>query len=284
MKIFAILLSVFLLSACHVPAPIENAMESAKRLMGIAIQTSPTPAASPALSAEASAVKANAELLAEMFQVVFNKKEVDDPSLYSSLLPSLNQGASLEGIYRGLVMGSRYRVWESKAKAASPNAIKFFAMEMGELQESMKSPSAFTKETAKLAPSIDYPEGADDTPEGLTFGDQKDSNQEEAKKTKQQITEEILQNFIGATPFTLKRILSDEALKKMDEMKDSPNDLAQWYAALVVRLSVAKTDFGLPQRNSDDFDFHSRFAKTMSLDRVKWEVLNRYHRIINRLE
>jgi hypothetical protein len=284
MKIFYLVTSCILLSACEVPIPVQNAVESAKKLMGMPIEPKATPAVSPALSAEATAVKANAELLAEMFQVVFNKKEVDDPSLYTSLLPSLNQGASLEGIYRGLVMGSRYRVWESKAKAASPNAIKFFAMEMGELQDGMKSPSQFTKETAKLAPSIDYPEGADNTPESLTFGDQKDSNQEDVKKTKQQITEEILQNFIGATPFTLKRILSDEALKKMDEMKDSPNDQAQWYAALVVRLSVAKTDFGLPQRNSDDFDFHSRFAKTMSLDRVKWEVLNRYHRIINRLE
>lgn len=282
MKILLIVASAVLLSGCNVPIQVENAVESLKKLVGMQITPKATPSASPALSAEAAAGKANAELLAEMFQVVFNKKEVDDPSLYSSLLPSLNQGASLEGIYRGLVMGSRYRVWESKSKAASPNTIKFFAIEMGELQESMKNPTHFTKETAKLAPSIDFPEGADDTPESYTFGTQ--STETETKKTKQQITEETLQNFIGATPFTLKRILADEALKKMDEMKDSPADLALWYAAFVVRLSTSKVDFGLPQRNSDDFDFHSRFAKTMSIDRVKWEVLNRYHRIINRLE
>ena len=220
-----------------------------------------------------------------MFQVTFNKKEIEDPSQFSGFLSSLNQGASLEGIYRGLVMGARYRVTESNAKAASPAAIKFFASEMSELQNGMKNPTVFSKDTAKLFPTIEYPEGTNDSiPDKLTFGDTKEGEKDAAKKDKNQLTAEMLQDFIGATPYTLKRVLAEEALKKMDEMKDSPADLAQWYAGLVVHLSAANTDFGLPQRNSSDFDFHFRFARTMSIDRVKWEVLNRYHRIINRIE
>ena len=281
-------MSIFL-SACYVPAPVESAVESLKKMMGMAFQPagSPSPSASatPALTAAESASKANAELLAEMVQVTFNKKEIEDTAQFSALVSSLNQGASLEGIYRGLVMGSAYRVLESKAKAASPDAIKFFAMEMGDLQNGMKNPTIFTKDTAKQIPTIEYPEGVTDNgPDSLTFGETKNDNQEPVKKTKNDLVAEILQDFIGATPFTLKRVLAEEALKKMDELKDSPADLAQWYAGLVVHLSGANTDFGLPQRNSSDFDFHSRFARTMSLDRVKWEVLNRYHRIINRVE
>jgi len=305
MKIIIAVTTSVLLSACDVPIPLQNLMDSAKNLMGMSPakkETSPQPGASPAaspLSAAAAAMAANSELLTEMFQVTFHQKEIEDQSLFSSLVSSLNQGASLEGIYRGLVMGSRYRVLESKAKAASPDAIKFFATEMGELQAGMKSPSSFTKDTAKQAPTIDYPEGAADSPpsagangpDSYTFGDTEKKeaapvpqSEPSGKRTKKEIASEILDDFIGATPFTLKRVLADEALRKIDELKDSPADLAQWYASLVVRLAETGTDFGLPQRNTTDYDFHFRFARTMSVDRVKWEVLNRYHRVINRIE
>lgn len=284
MKLFSILTMTLVLSACKVPAPLENAVEWMKNLVGMAqvAETKPAPSPTPALSPQVAAQKANAELLAEMYHVVFHQKEIEDQSTFASLVSSLNQGASLEGIYRGLVMGSRYRVLESKAKAASPDAIKFFALEMSELQAGMKNPTKFTKDTAKLVPSIDYPEGISDTgPDSLTFGD---TPPEISKKTAKEIVEEMLQDFIGATPFTLKRVLADEALKKMDEMKDSPGEMAQWYASHVERMSGTNTDFGLPQRNANDFDFHFRFAKTMAVDRVKWEVLNRYLRVINHLE
>jgi hypothetical protein len=286
MKMIAALLICVSLTACNVPAPLENSVESFKKMMGMAFQPKGPPRPSPTpMSAEAAAGKANAELLAEMIQTTFNQKSVEDQSLFVSLVSSLNQGASLEGIYRGLVMGSRYRVLESNAKAASPDAIKFFASEMGELQAGMKMPTVFTRDNAKQFPTIDFPEGVSDNgPDHLDFSPTKDDNQEPTKKTAQDITAEMLQDFIGATPFTLKRVLADEVMKKIDEIKDSPADLAQWYATLTVRLSGANTDFGLPQRNTNDFDFHFRFAKTMAVDRVKWEVLNRYHRIINRVE
>ncbi len=277
MRIKIIFLSLFMLSACDVPEPLENAIESAKKLMGMAFQqdNKPTPSATPALTPEQATLKANSEIIAEMIKVTFNEKEIVDQSLFLSLVSSLNQGASLEGVYRGLVMGSHYRVVESKSQAATPDAIKFFASEMAELQSGMKNPTRFIKDTAKQIPNIEYPEGISEN-----------SNEEiqvPVKMNKSQIAEELLQDFIGATPFTLKRVMAEEILKKFDEMKDSAADMAQWYAGLVVHLSGAHTDYGLPQRNSSDFDFHSRFAKTMSIDRVKWEMLNRYHRIINRL-
>jgi len=289
MKIIIVLLLSIFMSSCYVPPPLENIAESLKKMMGMAFQqlATPSPSPTPALDPKIVATKANAELLTEMFQVTFNKKEIEDPSQFSGLLSSLNQGASLEGVYRGLIMGARYRVTESKAKAASPAAIKFFASEMSELQAGMKNPTEFSKITAKEFPTIEYPEGTSDSgSNSLTFGNDQQGAQEKDKnkKDKNALAAEMLQDFIGATPYTLKRVLSEEILKKVDELKDSRADLAHWYAGLVVHLSDANTDFGLPQRNSSDFDFHFRFAMAMSQDRVMWEVLNRYHRIINRIE
>ena len=217
----------------------------------------------------------NSELLAEMNKVIFNEADVDNKTDFGNLVLTLNQGASLEGIYRGLVMGSRYRALETKSQAANPTELKAFANEMAELQDSMKNPSEFTSEEKK-APSIEYPDGSESVPT-VHAG----SQDVEKKKDKAIVRDELLQTFIGASGYTLKRVLCDEALKKFDEMKDDRGDMAQWYAKLVIRLAASKVDFGLALRNQADFDFHFKFAQKMATDRVKWEVLNRYHRYLN---
>ena len=253
---------------------------------------SASPSAQPSATTPSSLAKANLELLSEVFKVTFNETEIDDKSNFGELVHSLNQGASLEGIYRGLVSGSRYRTLETKSKAASPALIKVFAFEMAEIQNEMKDPTGFSQDTAKRAPSIDYPVGGDDS-----TGDSAVDSTPVANAPTQIVGEKIdkatrmnslMQVFIGASSFTLKRVLADEAMKKMDELKDSRGELAQWYAKLAVRFCDVKVgdtqvDFGLPQRNLADFDFHFKFAQNMALDRVKWEVVNRYHRYLNAL-
>ncbi len=277
MRLLSLLLICFLMSSCKMPEPIEKVVEAAKRTVGMAFQIGSKVEPTPMPSSTPMPLKANAELLKEMMVVTFNQEELEDQPQFEALLSSMNQGASLEGIYRGLVMGSRYRLMESKAKAASPNAIKFFALEMADIQMEMKNPTHFTKESAKEYPNIDFPEGPADT---IDFTKDAEAPAEKPK-TKHDLAETVLENFIGATPYTLKRVLAEEVLKKTDEMKDGSGDIAQWYSSLVVHLADSKVDFGLPQRNAIDYDFHFRFAKTMSLDRVKWEILNRYHRILN---
>jgi hypothetical protein len=222
--------------------------------------------------------KANLELLSEIMKVVFNEKEVEDKSNFGELAHSLNQGASLEGIYRGIIMGSRYRGMEAKSKAASPTVLKAFAHEMAEIQTDMKDPTVFTQEARKI-PSIEFPD--ENTAGGDIPTAAANSQDITQKKDKKEIMNSLLQMFIGASPYTLKRVLGEEALKKMDEMKDSPGEMAQWYAKTTTQLCESKIDFGLAQRNLTDFDFHFKFAQKMAPDRVKWEVLNRYHRYLN---
>lgn len=232
----------------------------------------------PSKPANASELaKENSELLSEMMKVVFNEEEIEDKSGFGTLAHTLNQGASLEGIYEGIVMGSRYRALETKSQAASPSELKAFAIEMADLQLSMKNPSTYEASSAKKAPSIQYPDGSSVDVPTATVGTQV----VEKKKDRMALQTELLETFIGASGYTLKRTLSEEALKKLDEMKSDSGELAQWYAHFVLRMCDTKVDFGLALRNKADFDFHFKFAQKLALDRVKWEVLNRYHRYLN---
>jgi hypothetical protein len=277
MRILFFLSICFLISSCNTPEPVQKTVEAAKRVLGMAFQKTSEVQPSPTPADTAKAFQANAEILNEMIQVVFNQTEIEDQEQFKGLLSSLNQGASLEGIYRGLVMGSRYRLVESKAKAASPLALKFFAIEMAKLQMTMRYPTRFNKDTAKDYPNIEFPDGADAT---IDFNEPS-AEEVTVPQNKKEWMEQILADFIGATPFTLKRVLADEVLKKIDEMKESPGEMAQWYSTLTLALQESKIDFGLELRNKPDHDFHFRYAKTASADRVKWEVLNRYLRILN---
>lgn len=255
---------------------------SFKLPQGSSLQASPTPEPTTGVAALA---RANSELMSEMMKVVFKDPKAGDPSEFGAWVHSLNQGASLEGIYRGLIMGSRYRAMESTGQAAAPQVLKLFVTELVELQLSMSQPTVFESEESSLPPSIDYPGESKvlSRPRAGVPKIQAAHHDQEVrpKKDRVQLSNELLSIFIGATPYTLKRVLAEEGLRKLDELASSPGELGQWYAAWVIRLSSTPVDFGLEQRKKPDFDFHFNFSQKMSLDRVKWEVLNRLHRLLN---
>ena len=164
---------------------------------------------------------------------------------------------------------------------------------MSEIQVDMQDPTQFSKENAKGV-SIDYPEGVqnDGTSDTVDFNaaatatpasaiPPAHSQEMKPKRERKELANQLLEIFIGASPYTLKRILADEAMKKMDEVKASPGDLAQWYAKFTLQMIATGVDFGLKQRNDPNFDFHFKFAQSMAHDRVKWEIVNRCHRYLN---
>lgn len=265
-----------LVSGCNPQEDIRAFFKTTKKVLPTEVNHEMNQAEDEKKPSAGELAKANSELLSEMMKVIFDEKEVEDKTNFGNLVHSLNQGASLEGIYRGILAGSRYRGLEAKSQAASPTILKAFAFEMAELQDTMKNPSSFTQE-ARKAPSIDFPEEASN--EIPTAAPRSQDVTE--KKDKKDVMDNLLQIFIGASPYTLKRVLGEEALRKMEELKNSPGELAQWYAQSTVRLCDTKVDFGLAQRNQPDFDFHFKFAQKMAQDRVQWETLNRYHRYLN---
>src|SRR5690348_3117978 len=78
-----------------------NAFLDSLKTGGVPASGRPRPGASPSgLGVSAELSKANSELLHEVFTVVFGQ-EPADKALFGSYVDSLNQGASLEGVYNG---------------------------------------------------------------------------------------------------------------------------------------------------------------------------------------
>ncbi len=232
--------------------------------------------------------KENQELLAEMMRVVFDLTDIQDKADFGERSATLNQGASLEGIYQGLISGPKYRGLEGQSRGATPEALKAFALELAEIRIDMKNPTVYVDGDARKPVAIDFPDenAADHAGNSAQSSASQEEGAEKPAPTRESIAADLSRMFVGASPFTLKRILCDEALKRIDELRDATGkvnseDVANWFAKSAVRLSGKGVDYGLPERNSAEFDFHYAWAKRMAMDRIKWEVLNRYHRYLN---
>jgi len=321
-KILTIIILSSIFSGCNYPEPIKDLLR---------LWISPTPVVKKEVNEEVHKIEppsdsaitmSNAEILKEMIQDIFQNQLVEfQKSTFNSLMSSMNQGASIEGLYHGLIVGEEYRDLESKSSKASPEVIKYFVSEMSELQLGMKSPTIFSKESVKNLQTIDYPVGlADpknpdesgvlmggaeikdfgkDGPDSLVFGDEEKPEQkvktsptpiikplskevqELTKNPKQEIADLMLKNFANANQYTIKRVLCEEVMNKMEELKRLPSELAKWYADFMVRTAKSNVDFGHPQRNSADYSFYYNLANIKSFDRLKWEAVNRYQRILN---
>lgn len=235
--------------------------------------------------------KVNGEILREMIFVVYNR-EPRDRAGFGSLVDSMNQGASFEGIYNGLSHSSAFRQLESENPGATPGALKVFAQELALLEAELPAQTEFDDKSARplampVQPSSDGTGGG----ETVEFG------QKEAKKDGggvenwstptasrvdvRALSEKYAGLFVGASVFTLKRVLGDEALKVIAAKSATRDGLASWFAKWAARTSSYGVDFGIPQRNSADEQFHARWAITAADESLKWEVLNRLHRLLN---
>jgi hypothetical protein len=87
--------------------------------------------------------------------------------------------------------------------------------------------------------------------------------------------------FVGASIFTLKRVLGDEAIKVMAAKAEYKEKFALWYSKWVVHMASRNVDFGIGLRNKPDEAFHYKWAVEASPEKLKWEVLNRLHRVLN---
>jgi hypothetical protein len=233
--------------------------------------------------------RSNAELLHEVFRVVL-LREPATPGEFGTLLGSLNQGASFEGIYNGMTHSDSYRSLEQQNLGATPEALKAFSNEMETLQAEMNQPTRFTPQSAKpLQKAVELgmiaeDDSDDSDPSPAVSAVDFTSPKINAPKNFNVSAEQISQSFVGASVFTLKRVLGDEALKLIDEKKASPDTLSRWYSKWVVHMASLHVDFGLALRNKSDEKFHFEWAEAAPEDSLIWEVLNRLHRVINQAQ
>jgi hypothetical protein len=257
-------------------------------------EPSPTPAAShspvagvPDLStaSRGRGAKANAELLREMHQVIFIQ-EPKDRSAFGSLVDSMNQGASLEGIYNGLVHSDEYRRLEASGISASPEALRAFGEELAALESELAAPVEFD------AQGIARPPSEVDGVKVIEYGKPSPSPRADGAPSarpsmsvaaRAALAEKYSRQFVGAPVYVLKRVIADEALRVVASKRDYPEKLALWYSRWVAHMSARKVDFGISQRNQADEAFHYKWALTAGEDRIAWEVLNRLHRVLNAL-
>lgn len=244
----------------------------------------------------------SAEIFQEMYRVIY-MKDPQSPSDFGSWVDTLSQGASFEGVYRGLSQSAEYRNLELTNKGAAAQALKVFGQELARLEVELPERTIFhASMTQPLPLPVDPASPPDDDedpilhqPDNQEFSLSKleklrnELTPEEYSKQAQELREAFVKKyselysklFVGASIFTLKRVLADEALKVLTAEREYPEKFALWYSAWVVDLTRYKIDFGLQLRSSPDPSFHYKWALGASRDRQTWEVLNRIHRILN---
>jgi hypothetical protein len=179
-------------------------------------------------------------LVTEMLEQIY-ARPIKDKSVAAGWANVLSQRASIEGVYRGLILSSDYLALES-GKPSDLKALRFFGNEMA---------------------MLDYPAATEE-----------DSRVKDASAR-------YVKDSMRLPIYTLKREMGDRILREANQRKADPEKLAAWYSGIATRWAKYNVNFGLPQRNQKDEAFHFKWAKENTLGMIQWELLNKAHRILN---
>jgi hypothetical protein len=219
--------------------------------------------------------KIRGEVLKEMYQVVL-QKEPQDLEEFSGYREAMVQGATFEGIYNGFTHSSNYRLLEMHHPGSGLETVRLFAEELEILERELSDKTLFHSKSALPLPVLENP--AYSLSQQAIY-----QGRTEAKKIYKgkEAVDYYTRVFYMASMYTLKRVLGDEAMKVVDLKRANQNDLARWYGNWAATLAHKKIDFGLTLRNNTDAEFHYQWALSVPEDLLRWEVLNRLHRLIN---
>ena len=279
-----VLLSANLLAGCDFLEQLNREVDALTIVItggSSPLKKAATPSPKPyEMGENAKRSQANGELIHEVIQVVLVREPKGRE--YEGYVDILNQGASIEGLYNGFTHSSDYRKMEAASGAASPGALKMFGELLVGIEAELPVPTHFDAQSAQPLAIID--EGAENSegPGSLNF--QTKPTPSASPLNSAALADQYTGQFVGASIFTLKRVLGDEALKLMSLKHSNPQNLAAWYSKWVVQMASKGVDFGLTLRNKSDEKFHYDWALKISEDRLKWEVLNRLHRLLNDAE
>lgn len=232
---------------------------------------------SPANTPENTQVntKAHSEVLRELYQVVLLKVP-QDRAAFGNWVDSLNQGASIEGVYNGFTHSKEYRDLEKhETNVAKPEAVQIFVDQWFYFQRELSKKSELRATDALPLRELGFSELEKSSPAKSSNPSLILSQENVAKSA-----------FSKASVFTLKRVLGNQALlwvaegRREGENASFPLRYANW----VMECVRSKIDFGLLLRNRDDAPFHAQWAaRELKSKRgiLEWEVLNRIHRMLN---
>ena len=192
----------------------------------------------------------NRRFIKDIYREVF-ARSLHDKLIYENWMNVLTQGASVEGVYRGLVLSVEYQKME---KGRVPRAaLDFFAEEVVRLQYE-KFEKRYQNRTGKKLVPIEI----------IKLG----------KK-------ELMKQYAGAPLFSLKRVLGEAMLSRLSALQEDRDARSRWYAEIVSRWSNLGVEFNYVTRNSKNYKLHKDWAHWNSLGRIQWEILYRVHCIMN---
>jgi hypothetical protein len=296
-----LLLSAFLLGGCQkvsvwmTRATQKPTQKASSKSRAIQPESSASPSPGGEEAAERSLLaQRNAELLQEIYRVVLVMNP-SSPAAFGNWLDSMNQGATLEGVYNGFTRSDFQRSLESDPKTtADPKVIGVFSQELAELL--LEFPVVPNLESADSKPfqSIEPPGMADlkKSSDGVVYsGSTEESFKPFAKPSDAApvprpepavLRGRVGALFPGSSIFTMKRVLGEWGLRVLAlRLEESSERMRDWYADFAARASKKGVDFGLGLRNESSREFHRKWAEQASDDQIRWEVLNRLHRILN---
>ncbi len=235
-----------------------------------------------------NSVSVNQEILKEMVRAVFLREPASEQE-FSGLLDVLNQGASFEGVYNGLVHSTEYRRLEDNAKPVLPATIQRFAEEMAilEMELPVADRALLNDALSKPLPKIvelaeaDGSDAAQEVTAAPVAMASPTPSYTSVDQERAAVQKSIEETFLHANVFTMKRVIGSELFKVVAQKRADRNRLADWYAQWCVRVAKLGVDFGYAQRSSEDLAFHTEWAWGASTDRLQWEMLLRIHRLLN---
>lgn len=234
-------------------------------------------------SRRAQRAQANAEVLAEVFHIVWMRKPSSKQE-FGQWLDVFNQGATLEGIYNGFTRSSYYRSLEQSKSQTNAKALDAFVKILFELQMELPFPTKFDSRSGKPLEQITNPGlQAQELAPGVSaieFNPTKPKALQESDRDR--ITRRYQGIFESSSIFTLKRVLGAEALRVFEQKtRAGKTQLGEWYPRWVIEMGKLGIDFGLEQRNFGDPGFHKNWVLQATRDKIQWEILNRVHRVMN---
>jgi hypothetical protein len=227
----------------------------------------PSPEPSPSTNLEGHRLR-NAAFIKEAYLVLLERNVTETE--FNRWMNTLDQGASFEGIYNGIVLGEEYKAKE--VGVAPPDAIRIYARIMTKLDmDSRFDPQNFKEDQNK---------------NGESNASISESTVKPPKEAEDALKKELLQKYakqaVNKSLYQLKRECALEALKTMDIKKAYKDKLATWYGRFAAFTNHEfKVDFGISQRNQASDITHYRWALDASEDQIKWEIFNRIHRLFN---
>ena len=257
--------TLLLFSSCDIAkdALVSLGIQQSKVAPQPSLSPSPQPKISNAENGPTKEQVVHAEFIKELLQVVL-WREARTENEFNKYLNILDQGAHLEGVYNGIVYSDEYRSREKGAARIA--ALKAYSKIMTQLLLDQKY------DPLKIKP----PASPDVPPLEKETAPSQPTEQERAK-----LLAEVEQEALTQPVFVLKRKLGEEVLKTIALKREYREKMSTWYGRFSVLMGEFNVEFGLPERNRRDEYYHYRWALEANEDRIKWELLNRVHRVLN---